>query len=243
MIPANKQPRFARWFAGRCRARLAGDFHVVQAHGLDHLRAALIEAPVLLVSNHVSWWDAVLAVTIGHLHLTADGYAMMDARNVRRLPFFARVGGFGVERGDADAAALDYAAGLLDRPGRMVWVFPQGDERPVTLRPLGFRRGAAVVACRAPAARVVPLALRYEVGHWPRPCAFLAFGTARAPCADVDAERAAQEAGVTALLDRLDDHLCGRAALHLETLVEGRRQPLAGFAEAALARLSRRHLT
>jgi 1-acyl-sn-glycerol-3-phosphate acyltransferase len=242
VIPANKQPRFARWFAGRCRARLAADFHRVEAHGLGHLRAALAEAPVLLVSNHVSWWDAVLAVTLGHLHLDCDGYAMMDARNVRRLPFFARVGGFGVDRGDGDAAALEYAAGLLDRPGRMVWVFPQGDERPATLRPLGFRRGAAVVARAAPSARVVPLALRYEVGHWPRPCAHLAFGPGRAARDDVEDERAAQEAGVAALLDRLDDHLCGRAALPFETLVEGRRQPLAAFAEATLARVSRRHL-
>ena len=35
------------------------------------------------------------------------------------------------------ASAMRYAARLLDRPRRLVWIFPQGAERPVTLRPLG----------------------------------------------------------------------------------------------------------
>jgi 1-acyl-sn-glycerol-3-phosphate acyltransferase len=242
MIPARKRPRFARWFARRCRARLARDFEAVRVEGLDRLRRALAEGPVLVVSNHASWWDPMIAIVLGTLALDCDGYAMMDARNLRRLPFLGLVGGFGVTRGEADRAALDYASALLDRTGRLVWVFPQGEERSVTQRPLGFRHGAAVVAAAVPGARVVPVGLRYEAGRSPRATAYVSIGPGRAPRSEVEAERAAQETDVTDVLDRLDAHLCGRAATTFETLVPGRTRRLEALAEAALARLTRRAL-
>jgi len=180
VIPAAKAPRLERWLAGHARARLARSFTRVQVLGLAHVRAALEAGPVLVVSNHTAWWDALVILWLGRLVLGADGYALMDARNLRRLPFFRWVGAFGVDLEDrADGArALRHAARLLDRARRLVWIFPQGRERPVTARPLAFAPGAAAIARLAPACRVVPAALRYEHGEEPEPVAYVAFGEA-----------------------------------------------------------------
>ena len=136
MIPARKHRLFRWWFGGHARARLRAGFSAVRAEGMDHLRAALAAGPVLIV------------LYLTEHALRCDGHAMMDAQNLQRLPFFAMVGAFGVDLANPSdgASAMRYAARLLNAPGRMVWVFPQGRERPVTERPLAFRAGSAEVA-------------------------------------------------------------------------------------------------
>ena len=209
MIPADKTPWFETWLDRHARARLRRAFARVHVLGLEHLRAALDAGPVLVISNHTAWWDALVILWLGRLVLRADGYALMDARNLRRLPFFRKVGAFGVElddRGDR-TRAVRHAARLLDRAGRLVWVFPQGRERPVSARPLGFAPGAAAIARLARGCRVVPAALRYEHGGEPAPVAYVSFGEPLPREADAARAVAAQEHAVERLHDDLDARL------------------------------------
>jgi hypothetical protein len=145
--------------------------------------------------------------------LGADGHALMDARNLRRLPFFALVGAFGVDLDQpADgAAAIKYAARLLDRPGRLVWIFAQGRERPVTERPLAFRGGSAEIARVARRAQTLPAALRYEFAGAERPDLYLSFGAPLPAERDVARGRAAQEQAVEAELGRIEGAVRGEA--------------------------------
>ncbi|MCA9671042.1 MAG: 1-acyl-sn-glycerol-3-phosphate acyltransferase, partial [Myxococcales bacterium] len=115
MITARKTQRFCRWFSRHCERRIATHFAEVRVHGLEQLRSVPAEVPLVVVSNHVSWWDPVLAIYLAHRVLGRDGYALMDAASLRRLRFFRRVGGFGVDLDDANdgAAAVRYAARLL----------------------------------------------------------------------------------------------------------------------------------
>lgn len=237
MIPARKSKRFSAWFARHVAKRFHRTFSRIYVDGLDHLKDAAAAGPVVLVSNHTSWWDAILAPYLITYTLGLDGYAMMDADNLRRLPFFGRIGAFGVERGThGDRAAIDYAKTLLDRPGRLVWVFAQGDERPINQRPLGFRKGAAVVACGT-GTPVVTLALRYVFGAREKPELYLAFTAASAPAADLEVERGRQEAAVEASLARIEAALTGP-----RFAVLWRSEPswLARLAERALAWFTRR---
>ncbi|MCA9544328.1 MAG: lysophospholipid acyltransferase family protein [Myxococcales bacterium] len=213
MIPARKSAAFIRWFSRHVEKRVHRDLQRVQIRGLDAWQAAVAAHPVLLVSNHVSWWDVMLGTYFVHRVIPGcDAFGMMDAANLRGRPFFAKIGVFGVERGargqGLGVESLRYAQGLLDRPGRHVWVFPQGDERPSTLRPLGFRKGAAVIAQAVPEAVVVPLAFRYELMKTDKPYAFLSVGDPVPRGADVAATRDAMEAAVLTELDRIDRHLC-----------------------------------
>lgn len=239
MIEARKSRLFNSFFAGHARARLARTFETVRVRGLDAARARVAREPLLFVSNHTAWWDPLLAIHLSNHLLDADAFAMMDAKNLRALPFFGRVGAFGVDLDDPrdGARAIRYAARLLDRPKRLVWVFAQGRERPITERPLVFRAGSAEVS-RVAKVRVVPVALRYEFGATERPSVFVSMGEALELDRDVARGRAAQELGVTRELDAIDAAVRSGKGDDFHVTLRARATPLAGFAARALAWLT-----
>jgi hypothetical protein len=237
VIPARKRRLFNAWFSGHARDRVRATFGATLVHGLERTRALCAEAPVLLVANHTAWWDPLVALHVAQHLLGVDGYAMMDAKNLRRLPFFGFVGAFGVdlERPADGAAAIKYTARLLDRPGRAVWIFPQGRERPITERPLGFRPGSAEIARVARTARAVPVGLRYEFGAEERPTLYVSLGAALPRERDVTVARGAHELAVEAELARIERAVGGERdefeAVH--------RAPTSWIGEAATALLAR----
>jgi len=225
MIPAQRRPRFARWFARQAEARLRRSFGRVRLLGLSHLREASAAGPVLVVSNHASWWDPLVALWLTNRVLALEAYALMDAANLRRLPFFGPAGAVGVDLADPrdGARVLRHLAGLLRAPGQLVWVFPQGREQPADA-PLQFEAGAAAVARTAGAAvRVLPIALRYEHGHEARPWAWISVGAplpaverraGLAATADLQAEAVAAELTrlASAIRDLADANVAHRSA-------------------------------
>lgn len=237
MIPARKGRLFAAWFARDAERRIARSFDAVRVRGLSELEGAVAHGPVLVVSNHTSWWDALVVLMLTQRVIRSDSYAMMDASNLVKLPFFAKVGAFGVDLADpADGArAIRYAAKLLSAPGRLVWIFSQGRERPITARPLGFAAGSAQVARVASRAQVVPLALRYEMGEAERPSLYVSIGAPLPRVSDVEEARAAQEAAVTRELDRIDEALVSGDSRAFHVLVQRTPSRLFSVAQALLA--------
>jgi 1-acyl-sn-glycerol-3-phosphate acyltransferase len=240
VIAARKSRMFNSLFEGHARARLVRTFDTVRVRGLEAACSHVSREPLLLVSNHTSWWDPLLSIVLCNHLLRADAFAMMDAKNLRALPFFGRVGAFGVDLADArdGARAIRYAASLLDRPRRVVWVFAQGRERPITERPLVFRAGSAEVS-RVARARVLPVALRYEFGRTEKPTVLVSLGAPLDVDRDVVRGRAAQEAAVTYELDRIDASISAEDEDSFTTVLRGRTSPLADWAARALAWLAR----
>lgn len=227
MIPARKRPVFARWFARQAGRRLLRTFGQVRLAGGMALGDRLERGPVLVVSNHTAWWDSLVALLLADRLVGFDGYALMDARNLRRLPFFAWVGGFGFDPGvpGDGAAAVRHGARLLDRPGRLVWVFPEGREIPDHVRPLHFARGASVMARLAKDAAVVPVGLSYAFGKAERPDVFVSIGRALSP-----ADRVSPEAQARAVADELDRiagarHLEAEGVAAVDFVAFGRSRP------------------
>lgn len=165
---------------------------------------------MVFVANHSAWWDSLVLMwlsTYAFPPSPTDGHALMDARNLRRFPFFQRLGVFGVDLDSAQdrAAIVDYAATLLSGPGKHVWIFPQGAERPFT-EPLDFKPGAARMAHKA-LTPVVPMAIRYEHGRLPKPTLYVAFGEPLPPIADENESTRAQQQAVEALLAVIEDEV------------------------------------
>lgn len=214
MIPAKKSRLFQAYFSWHVRRRFLRRFSAVRVRGLEGLRALAASSPVLLAANHTSWWDSLVFFDVLYRTLDADAFALMDAGNLRKLPFLGWIGGFGVERGDKEdgARVVNYAASLLDRSGRAVVMFPQGAERPVTERPIVFRPGVARIALSAPAAAVVPVALRYEMGKHELPEARVMFGAPVERRGDEASLTSAISAAVTELLDETQRAIHGGEA-------------------------------
>ncbi len=235
MIVARKSPLFNSFFARHARSRILRTFHEVRVFGLENARATLESSPALVVANHTAWWDPMMAIALSNFALGADAYAMMDAKNLTRLPFFAKVGAFGVDLGDpADGArAIRYSAKLLDAPKKLVWIFPQGEERPAG-EPLAFRAGSAEIARVAKRASVIPVALRYVFAEVEKPYAYVSFGPSFPPLRDVDRGRSEQESRVGEELSRIDRAVRGDRS-GFTTLFRTRESAVAKAAERLLA--------
>jgi hypothetical protein len=91
---------------------------------------------------------------------------MTDLEQVKRHPFFRRVGAFSVDRSRPrdGMRAIRYAADLLNQRPCAVVIFPQGKIQPAGIRPLRFERGIDRLLKLSPQAAVVIVALRYE--YW-----------------------------------------------------------------------------
>jgi 1-acyl-sn-glycerol-3-phosphate acyltransferase len=161
------------------RSRTRSAFHQVWAQGLDQFRESLDREPggTLILANHSCWWDLFLAQIVNDA-IPADGYGMMEHFNLHRFGFFRRIGGFSVDRTDPVSvrASLKYAAGLLQEPRAVVWIFPQGKIEGNDVRPLRFQNGIRALVRQAGRVRVVPMALRYEFWQDERPEALFRFG-------------------------------------------------------------------
>lgn len=239
MIVAPKTRWFARWFAGHARGRLERTFGRVFVSGLDGAKRALAEGPVLVVANHSTWWDALVALVVSTLWLEADAYALMDAKNLRRVPFFARVGAFGVDLDDpADGArSLRHSVKLLDRPGRLVWVFPEGRERSPYAPLEGLAPGAAQIARLAKRARVVPIGLRYVFAEAEAPDLYVVIGEPRDAPRDAEQGVRDQTAAIAAELARADAAIAARDASGFTAVIARRESALGRLAERLLAAL------
>lgn len=177
--------RLARWWVRRELGRALDGLHV---GGLERAREVCRSGAVLFVANHVAWWDPLVVLALDEA-LGTEGYALMDAENLCRIPFFVWLGGIPLDRTSParSRAGLRAAAALLDRPGRAVWIFPQGRHRPAHLRPLDLQPGVRLLARLASGTHVVPVALQYAYRDAHQPAAYASFG-APLPAAAVAGE-------------------------------------------------------
>jgi 1-acyl-sn-glycerol-3-phosphate acyltransferase len=179
--------------------------------------------PLLLVANHTSWYDGFLLREI-HRRIRPGGplRTLMLERELRKAPVLRWIGGIGFDPerpltlrgalgrvGEAEGTNGGTPdSGARIRPAPTLSFFPQGTITPSTRRPLGFRRGVELVMRRLAPATVLPVAIRLEMGRKVRPEAWLLAGDPLPVDADGQGPGAAElEARVTALLERVADHL------------------------------------
>lgn len=121
--------------------------------------------PVIFCATHSGWWDGHMASVLNGKVFRLDAYLMMEEVNLKRYPFFTWAGVFGVDREDPRSAiaSIEYIVGVLkERPGRAVWIYPQGTMHHADERPLIVYSGAANIARRLGRCLIVPVALRYD---------------------------------------------------------------------------------
>jgi len=163
---------FARRYA---RRRVAHGLDGVWVTGLPQARAALASRPLLFAANHVAWWDPLLLLILDEA-LGGLGWAVMDSENLRKLPFLGWLGALPLDRSSTESSrqCLQACAALLDRPGRALWIFPQGRQRPAHLRPLDLKRGVQVLHAHNPV-EVVTVSIDYVFLERAHPAAIVRF--------------------------------------------------------------------
>ncbi|WP_268877413.1 lysophospholipid acyltransferase family protein [Alteribacter lacisalsi] len=135
----------------------------------------------LFLINHSSWWDSLVLFQLNRELLRTDGYALMSEEGLRRFPFFRKIGAFPVNAASYTSVlrSLKEAAVLLNS-GKCLFLFPQGDEFHLDIRPLQFQSGAAFLLKEAPHCDLVPVTFYHTLLHEQHPEFFIRVGSSLA---------------------------------------------------------------
>ena len=223
---ALRSERLFGLFANYLAYRMSRDFHAVRI--ARHQRPGPPPgAPVIIYTNHASWWDPALYIVLNHRLLAGrPGFGPMDQAAFERYRVFRRMGVFGIPL-DGHAGArrfLDVSGRVLDLPGGTLWINAEGVFADPRARPLALRPGLAHLVRRRPDALVIPLAL--ELGFWneSRPEALVRFGAPLAPAGSTAISAITERLtdALTATMDDLAADVIARDPGRFDILVRGR---------------------
>lgn len=162
--------------------------------------------PLLLLPNHSTWWDGFFIHLLNKKIFHRRPYLMMLEEQLRRYPFFSRVGVFSVAPNPAQhtRASLRYAAQLLQDARNLVCLFPQGELASWEKRPLQYKRGLELILKLHDApVNLLPLAIRLEFLGEQLPAAFFLFGENKSATHETFAGMAQLERETETLLEEL----------------------------------------
>lgn len=167
------------------------------------------DRPVLFVPNHVSWWDGFVMREVQRvLRPGAPLFHLMSERELRRVPYFRRMGVVGIDAASPSSVARALRSleeRLAGRRDGCVVLFPQGRIWPSFRRPLGFERGVELFARRL-APLVLPVGLHLEPLNAAAPTVFVSVGEPVEGGVDAADLEARVEAEVDAVLAFLSAH-------------------------------------
>ena len=139
MITANHHGVIDPFFQWYTRSRLNRKFHAV------HIDADFVDTgrAVLLIANHVGWWDGFWMLYLNQRVTKRQFYFMMHEAQLKKHRYFCQIGGFSVHPGSAEVKqTLLYTLTLLNEPRNLVLLFPQGKIHSAYHSDIRFERGA-----------------------------------------------------------------------------------------------------
>ena len=113
-------------------------FHIVKITGEfnDHNK------PVLLIGNHISWWDGIWALNFAQRILHRKFHFMMLEEQLRKNWFFKYTGGFSIQKKSKSIIeTLSYTVELLSNPKNVVLLFPTGKIQSMHKNQFVFEKG------------------------------------------------------------------------------------------------------
>jgi 1-acyl-sn-glycerol-3-phosphate acyltransferase len=82
---------------------------------------------VLVLSNHFSFWDGLIMHCVNKQLFKKKFHVMVNEATAYKLSYLRYGGAFSINKNSRDILeSLEYAAKLLDEPGNLVLLFPQG---------------------------------------------------------------------------------------------------------------------
>ncbi len=194
----------------------------------DGIPAPHTGRPLVIFSNHPSWWDPAIYLLIGARCFPGRAaFGPMAADELRRWGFFRRLGVFGVEPGWRGAASfLRISRQVLADPRAALWITAEGAFTDPRLRPLRLQPGIAHLARDLPGTVFIPLALDYVFWNESRPEALLRFGAPVTAdgAGDVAHWTRVLTAALTATMDALAADSASRDPARFVTLLPGATQ-------------------
>ncbi len=156
-------PILLHWFTWYSRRYLRRHFNSLRVAG-GGLPASALNAPLVIYSNHASWWDPLVGLLLKAEFLPGKAvFAPMDAMALKRYAFFKRLGMFGVEQGSrrGGVQVLRTARTILQQPDNVLWLTPQSRFADARERPVRFKSGIGHLPGMAREINFVQVAMEY----------------------------------------------------------------------------------
>lgn len=98
--------------------------------------------PMLVIGNHISWWDGFWILRLNQKILRRRFYVMMLEDQLQDNMFLSKLGAFSIRKKSRDMIqSLTYASGILQNPGELLLLFPQGEIHSQYDVPVKFQKG------------------------------------------------------------------------------------------------------
>jgi 1-acyl-sn-glycerol-3-phosphate acyltransferase len=98
--------------------------------------------PLLLICNHVSWWDGFWVMYANLKVFHRKFHFMMLEEQLRKYKFFINTGGYSVKKGSRSVIeSINYTIELLTDSKNLVMLFPQGKITSIYDQSFHFERG------------------------------------------------------------------------------------------------------
>lgn len=105
--------------------------------------------PILVICNHISWWDGFWVMYLNMKILHRRFYFMMLEEQLHKYSYFKYVGAFSVKRQSKSVLeTLKYTTDLLENPENMVLIFPQGRIQSMHKQEFKFEKGIEYILQR-----------------------------------------------------------------------------------------------
>ncbi|QHT67731.1 glycerol acyltransferase [Rhodocytophaga rosea] len=105
------------------------------------------EKALLVLANHFSWWDGFLLYHLNELFFHKRFHVMMLQEQLKQYSFLRYSGAYSVQRkGKSLLESLQYTSRLLENPGNIVLIFPQGKIESMHTPYIHFEKGIKHIA-------------------------------------------------------------------------------------------------
>ena len=167
-----------RWFTWYSRRYLRRHFNSLRVAG-SGLPASAQETPLVVYSNHASWWDPLVGLMCSREFLPEKNvFVPMEAAALERYVFFKRLGAFGVEQNTPRGGAqfIRTAKAILQSSSNVLWLTPQSRFADARERPVHFKPGIGHLPGLAQEVCFVPVAMEYVFWEERLPEVLVRFG-------------------------------------------------------------------
>jgi hypothetical protein len=121
-----------------CKWKIRQHFSKVSLCGEYHEK----NLPILVIANHVSWWDGIWTMYLNIERFNRKFHFMMLEDEIKKDKVPNLVGGYSIRKGSRSIIeSINYTAELLSNTKNMVLLFPQGKIESAFISSVQFENG------------------------------------------------------------------------------------------------------
>lgn len=166
MIQAKHHPMVYLFFKLYTRFKMKHNFNSVKIVG----NVETENNAVLLIANHISWWDGFWSLYLSQHVFKKKYHFMMLEPELRKRWIFSYSGGFSIAHGAKSIIeSLSYASSLLTDKNNLVLMFPQGKLHSMYHDEFKFQQGVERIISKSPKAKIVFLGTLVDYFEHPKP--------------------------------------------------------------------------